>query len=237
ARQEQDQVVELDMQRRDLLDREQAPLVMLLDATLHTDVHARPESIDDIIDAVPHPGPERAVRVRQLKSEVALTGGRTADAHRMDREARDDILEVGLLECRRPGELVLADPLARSRVAAHVRCADASCTTRPPTIVNTARPRSRLPANGVLRLFERKCDGSTVHSKPGSNTVTSAGAARRNVPPGRLNAAAGAVLMRMTSVGRSMTSFATSSVTASPSAVSSPTRPNGASSNACSFSS
>ncbi len=50
-------------------------------------------------------------------------------------------------------------------------------------------------------------------------------------------ARAGAQLIRSTSVARSSVPVSTSSVYESPSAVSSPTIPKGASSNACSFSS
>ena len=56
-------------------------------------------------------------------------------------------------------------------------------------------------------------------------------------PPGSPKAAAGARLIRSTMVGRSMMFFPTTCVRISPSAVSSPTIPNGASSNALSFSS
>ena len=50
---------------------------------------------------------------------------------------------------------------------------------RPPTIVSTALPFSRIPANGVLRLFDRNFSGATVHSRLGSITVMSAARANR----------------------------------------------------------
>ena len=49
-------------------------------------------------------------------------------------------------------------------------------------MVKIALPLSRIPANGVLRLFERNFAGSTVHSRFGSMTVISATAPSESVP-------------------------------------------------------
>src|SRR5437868_11282270 len=74
--------------------------------------------------------------------------------------------------------------------------ASSSCTIVPPTSVSAARPVSVRPANGVLRLFDRSVAGSTDQRVVVSSTTTSATAPGCNVPPGRRNAAAGALLMR-----------------------------------------
>ena len=96
---------------------------------------------------------------------------------------------------------------------------------------------SDRPANGVLRLFEWKRAGSTAQPAATSSATTSAGAPGRSVPPGSPNTRAGAVLMRRMSCGSVNVPPCTSSVYATPNAVSSPTIPKGASSNAASFSS
>src|SRR5262249_2246327 len=58
-----------------------------------------------------------------------------------------------------------------------------SYTISPPTIVRIALPLSRIPMKGVLRLFERKRSGCTVHSRLGSTTVMSATVPVAKVPP------------------------------------------------------
>src|SRR5579862_2353737 len=58
----------------------------------------------------------------------------------------------------------------------------ASYTISPPTIVKTVLPCSRIPANGLLRLFERNFAGSTFHSLFGSMTVISAAAPGESEP-------------------------------------------------------
>src|SRR6185369_15975275 len=48
-----------------------------------------------------------------------------------------------------------------------------SCqTTRPPTMVITARPLSAHPSKGVFRLFDRNALALTVQASSGSITVT-----------------------------------------------------------------
>src|SRR5205807_9362661 len=73
--------------------------------------------------------------------------------------------------------------------------ASTSCTIVPPTSVSAARPVSVRPANGVLRLLESRVAGFTDQRVAGSSTTTSATAPGCNVPPGRGNAAAGALPM------------------------------------------
>src|SRR2546421_9915330 len=115
--------------------------------------------------------------------------------------------------------------------------ASAWCTMAPPTSVSAARPVSARPANGVLRLLESSTAGCTFQRVVVSSTTTSAGAPGCSVPPDRRNVAAGALLMRAMSSGRVKTPLSTSSVWATPNAVSSPMIPNGASSKAASLAS
>src|SRR2546426_3828328 len=134
-------------------------------------------------------------------------------------------------------------PAALRHAAGHRTCrhepagASAWWATLPSTIVSAARPMSARPAKGVLRLFEKNAAGSTVQRAVTSSTTTSAAAPGFNVPPGSRNAAAGAVLIRWTSAGSARIPPATSSVYATAKAVSSPTIPKGASSNAASLAS
>src|SRR2546423_14111902 len=64
-------------------------------------------------------------------------------------------------------------------------------TSQPATKVATTWPRKRQPPNGVLWLFDLNCWASTVHSRIGSNTVTSATAPTASPPPARSKARAG----------------------------------------------
>ena len=109
-------------------------------------------------------------------------------------------------------------------------------TTAPPTSVSAGAPVSRQPANGVLRLFDLKCRGSTVTACSRSSTVTSPGAPGARLPPGRPSRRTGSRESRETSVARGRRPGRTSRSSSSDTAVSSPTMPNAARSNSPSFS-
>src|SRR5689334_24964655 len=85
-------------------------------------------------------------------------------------------------------------------------------TIRPPTTVNSARPCSFQPMNGVLRDLERNESGETVHSWSRSNTLTSAGAPDCSVPPGIPRIFAGVELTFATQSARERTPGSTSRV-------------------------
>src|SRR2546422_2553351 len=126
---------------------------------------------------------------------------------------------------------------AGHRTHRHEPAGAAWWATLPSTIVSAARPVSARPAKGGLRLFEKNAAGSTVQRAGTASTTTSAAAPGFNLPPGNRNPAAGAVLIRWTSAGSARIPPATSSVYATAKAVSSPTIPKGASSNAASLAS
>src|SRR5690606_17374386 len=212
----------------------------------------------DPVGVVPDPALERAAPVAQLEPQVRLVLPGPSELAGLDVIAARHTSPFPQLVDGRPRERITAEPLAdrggprsggpalrsragpnldASRWTAHRGPTSRSHTTRPPTMVSAACPTSFQPAKGVLRLLERNLSGSTIHSASRSMTVTSAGEPTARVPPGSRNARAGPQLMRSTSWLRVSTPFRTSSVRAIPRAVSRPTIPNGASSNACSFSS
>src|SRR5262245_47590088 len=120
---------------------------------------------------------------------------------RFDRPRRSDEDPVGTEPHRYVAVLPRDQPSLRELPAAlrHAPCrgraghrlASPSCTMRPLTMVSRARPVSRRPPNGVLRLFETKAAGVTVHGVVQSSTHTSAGAPAASVPPGRWKTFAG----------------------------------------------
>src|SRR5690554_737740 len=257
--QEEVELLRRDADRRHLLEIELRLAVEDLDAAAHAHDRAGRDERVDSVRVIPHPALQRAAPVAQPEPEVRLVLPGAPQLAGLDVVAAGHAGALSQLADGRPGERVRRDPLpyggppvraarpalrgpAPSRAGAPGRAAhrgpvSRSHTIRPPTMVSAAWPTSRQPANGVLRLLERKRSGSTVHAASRSMTVTSAGDPSARVPPGRRNACAGAQLMRSTSWLRVSRPLPTSSVSAMPSAVSRPTMPNGASSKACSFSS
>src|SRR5690606_36607008 len=237
ARHEVLEVLQPDVDLGDVLDLELPLAVEDLDAAAHADVHPVAQHVGDLLGSLPHAPLERAVHILKLQSEVGLVRLRAQPLH-TDEEVAGVVQVTGPHRVgRRPGERRLCDPVARPGERRTVHASSRRQRTCPSTIVRIDAPRSVIPWKGVFRLFDRNRLRSTVHSRSGSKTVTSAMLPRRSVPPGSENARAGAQLMRSTICASVSTFFSTSCVTTSPSAVSSPTRPNGASSNACSFSS
>src|SRR5690606_30283311 len=260
AGQEQVELVGRDADRRQLFHVELRLTIEHLEPAANAHEGAGGDESVDPFGVVPDAALERAAPVTQLEAQVRLVLAGPPELAGLDVVAAGHAGALPQLLDGRPRERIVGEPLAnrgaatRAATPSALRGAARPCTgapgcaphraptsrshtTRPPTMVSAAWPTSFQPANGVLRLLERKRSGSTVHAASRSMTVTSAGDPSARVPPGRRNARAGAQLMRSTSWSRVSRPLPTRSVSAMPSAVSRPTMPNGASSNACSFSS
>src|SRR5690606_4840982 len=214
---------------------------LLVERHSPTDAHHRPWSAGSLpaLDLLPDVPVDRAAAVSEDEPEVRLVLTGLQAAGLAQHVAGDHLVTLGELHDERPGKAAAEAAWVQwlSRFLAGGQASLVCHTVLPATIVRTGRPVSLQPAKGVLRLLERKRSGSTTHAREGWKSVMSAGAPRASVPASSEKARAGVQLILSISVGRSIRRFSTSSVIARPSAVSSPTIPKGASSNACSFSS